>query len=121
MNIRQGAFRIWVVVTVLWIGLVGWSHWDLITAMISNQCWHDNYAWHAPAEDGKEHWMIDGCENAHPHELLLAVTSSLVSLPGGLLAIWFVGAWVWRASAPISSMGITSRPPWTDPSPRPTP
>jgi hypothetical protein len=39
MNWKRGALRLWVLVTVLWVGAVGWSASETIAGAISNHCW----------------------------------------------------------------------------------
>ena len=47
---RRGFFRLWVVTTVLWIGLVGWSHWDDLKASVADGCWKTEHAWRPACE-----------------------------------------------------------------------
>jgi hypothetical protein len=49
MNIKRGAFRLWVVVTVLWVGLVGWSLAETFPGAWREGCFHDDGIWWAPA------------------------------------------------------------------------
>jgi hypothetical protein len=111
MNLRQGAFRIWVLVAVLWVGLVGWSWSDTFEASFQNKCWLSDFAWSVsngmsddwippktgPEEpDDNECWVME----EYPREIVPTAFAHAASLPGGLLAIWFVGTWVWRGFRP---------------------
>jgi hypothetical protein len=129
MNIRTGAFRIWIVVAVLWVGLVGWSRWDEIrsadcitpppspkTSLTVNEvfgtpkvgdveggcryisaieCIDEKTGRHLAADvDLSDPLFARG--PSYCATLGLRIASHAASLPGGLLAIWFVCAWIGR-------------------------
>lgn len=53
----QGAFRLWIVATALWIGHFGWSideghsgrPWStIVSASFENSCWTSEQSWYVP-------------------------------------------------------------------------
>jgi hypothetical protein len=114
MNIKRGAFRLWVVVTVLWVGLVGWSLAETFPGAWREGCFHDDGIWWAPAAHktplkpgdfmppGVDDWedatpcMLQG---DWPSKTIPRALVNAVALPGGLLVIWLVGGWVRRGFA----------------------
>jgi hypothetical protein len=121
MNIRQGAFRIWVVIAVLWVGLVGFTNWDRVRESISSGCWSARYpkTWEEKTygigppmteeefkngryDNGQKEYSLGDCEYRHLYskDIISSITLQGLALPFGLpvglLAVWFVGAWVAR-------------------------
>jgi hypothetical protein len=105
---RRGFFRLWIVASVLWISLVGWSWRETFQASFANKCWASVYAWRPPAHEPKlEHLQNDWdgpypndnecwVMGEYPREFVLVALAHVASLPGGLLAFWLVAAWIGR-------------------------
>jgi hypothetical protein len=130
MNVKQGAFRLWVVVAVLWIGHLGWAKdeghsglpwFDIVSSSFADNCWASRQAWvkvppvpltpeleekskteglsddEVFGPDGLERYNADiKCEYevAFPRQFLPRLLMNAVSLPVGLLVLWFIVGWV---------------------------
>ena len=104
MKVKQGAFRLWVVVTVLWVGLICWSWQEQFVWSLKNKCWASTYSW-TTARPSLDHLSNDWdgpkpndneCDvmEEYPIDFLPKAIAYAASLPGGLLAVWIIGAWV---------------------------
>ena len=109
---KRGFFRLWVVVAVLWVGLVSWSWSDTFAGAWREGCFHDDGVSWAPAAprtppkpgdaplpgDPNDWEDATPCilHGDWPHVIIPIALAHAASLPGGLLAIWFVGAWIGR-------------------------
>jgi hypothetical protein len=120
MNIKRGAFRLWIIGAVLWSGLVGWSLAETIPGAWREGCFHDDGVSWAPAapktppkpgdipppggwsddwEDATD-CMLQG---NWPSRTIPRALVNAASLPGGLLVIWFVGGWIRRGFTAVSA------------------
>lgn len=128
MNVRTGALRLWVVVSILWIGLVGWTEFDRVTASVAfvlhppfrqhysdwvgdrrvvdhNDCIKAGDACKSKPDPNGEWVDVDPGDPQPLDEVLPSAAERALSLPLGSLAIAFVGAWVWRGFRPQVSGG----------------
>jgi hypothetical protein len=93
ISLKRGASRLWVVVSVLWVGLVGWSWADPYVVSWQGGCSLHDELW-PPPHDPK---IIPerNVRALYPIDLAPTLVHA-VSLPAGLLAVWFVRAWIVR-------------------------
>jgi hypothetical protein len=108
INVQRGALRLWIVVTALWVGFIGYVFWGAFAQSISHGCWSQAiisrlYGLPDPASAGTVNYpdLWYCAENLPPRDrLILDALAFAASVPGGLLAMWFIGEWIRAGFSP---------------------
>lgn len=93
MNIKKGAFRLWVAITVLWISFIGWNSLDVIATSFRRGCWTEDGIW-GTYDHMSWHDLCSAPQGVYPSQFVPPLIEHAVALPGGILVLWFFGVWI---------------------------